>query len=102
MRRSFLILAALLPLTLLAWGLTQNPRQADDDPEAGARSAALNAARDALIVGSSAQVLAGAETYDTVCAACHGDTGLGYAEGQQSSPQATSAAAAATRPETPT
>ena len=86
MRRLLLILALLLPLTLLVWGASQNPRREAVDEEAGARSDALNAERAALIVGASEQVLAGAEQFDLVCAACHGDTGLGYQEGVLSFP----------------
>lgn len=81
MRRILLVVALLFPLTLLLWAASQNPRVNDEvDTEAGARIAALNAERDALIAGASDQVRSGAEHYDLVCAACHGDTGLGYAE----------------------
>lgn len=81
MRRILLVVALLFPLTLLLWAASQNPSVNDEiDTEAGARSAALNAERDALIAGASDQVSSGAEHYDLVCAACHGDTGLGYAE----------------------
>ncbi len=86
MRGPMVILATLVVLTLLAQGLSQNPGRAAEDPEASARSAALNAARDELIIGASAQVQAGAQQFDLVCAACHGDTGLGYQEGVLSFP----------------
>jgi mono/diheme cytochrome c family protein len=86
-RRIAIVIALMLPLSLLVWAGSQNPRTEAIDEEAGARSAALNVERDALIVGASAQVLAGAEQFDLVCAACHGDTGLGYDEGKLSFPQ---------------
>ena len=37
-----------------------------------------------FVTGSSPQVLRGAETYDLVCSDCHGDSGLGIAEGRAS------------------
>ena len=37
-----------------------------------------------LVAGSSEQVLRGAEIYDLVCSDCHGDSGLGIAEGRLS------------------
>ena len=37
-----------------------------------------------LVADSSPQVLRGAETYDLVCSDCHGDSGLGIAEGRLS------------------
>jgi len=36
------------------------------------------------VAGSSAQVVRGAESYDLICSDCHGDTGLGIAEGRLS------------------
>ena len=36
------------------------------------------------VAGSSSQVLRGAESYDLICSDCHGDTGLGIAEGKLS------------------
>ncbi len=37
-----------------------------------------------VVAGSSPQVLRGAEVYDLVCSDCHGDSGMGIAEGRLS------------------
>lgn len=41
---------------------------------------------DALLAGASDQVRAGEHTYHVVCAACHGNSGLGLDEGRQMFP----------------